>query len=205
MTQTEAIELLQQMGIVYLDENNVLQLSNIGDATFVNSDTGKAFKFGVNSEGDLIGTEIPDTNLEKRLKRVSGTNPISESDGYRGFIARLLCAEAGKDALSQTVSDVGSLSDRVKIGAVYCPLTTDTKHGCSHGFIELENTSNSDIQLEGVYLHYLHPSESTFVIDQLPLTGILKAGNTYLIRCKQYADPAINADVMINVDSYDQE
>lgn len=205
MTQTEIIEMLQQMGIVYLDENNVLQLSSIGDATFVNSDTGKAFKFEVNSEGDLVGNEVPDTSLAERIEAVSGTNPISTEDGFRGFISRLLCAEAGKSAITAT-SDVGSLSDRVKIGAVYCPLKTDTKFGCSHGFIELENTSNSDIQLEGVYLHYLHPTATADdVVEHLPLKGVLKAGNTYLIRCKKYADPEANADVVINVDSFDQE
>ena len=205
MTQTEIIEMLQQMGIVYLDENNVLQLSSIGDATFVNSDTGKAFKFEVNSEGDLVGNEVPDTSLAERIEAVSGTNPISTEDGFRGFISRLLCAEAGKSATTAT-SDVGLLSDRVKIGAVYCPLETDTKFGCSHGFIELENTSDSDIQLEGVYLHYLHPTAtSDGVVEHLPLKGVLKAGNTYLIRCKKYADPETNADVVINVDSFDQE
>lgn len=205
MTQTEIIEMLQQMGIVYLDENNVLQLSSIGDATFVNSDTGKAFKFEVNSEGDLVGNEVPDTSLAERIEAVSGTNPISTEDGFRGFISRLLCAEAGKSATTAT-SDVGLLSDRVKIGAVYCPLKTDTKFGCSHGFIELENTSGSDIQLEGVYLHYLHPTATADdVVEHLPLKGVLKAGNTYLIRCKKYADPEVNADVVINVDSFDQE
>jgi hypothetical protein len=205
MTQTEIIEMLQQMGIVYLDENNVLQLSSIGDATFVNSDTGKAFKFEVNSEGDLVGNEVPSTSLAKRIEAVSGSLPISTEDGYRGFISRLLCAEKGTNATT-TTTDVGLASDRVKIGAVYCPLKTDTKFGCSHGFIELENTSDSDIQLEGVYLHYLHPTlTANDVVEHLPLKGVLKAGNTYLIRCKKYADPETNADVVINVDSFDQE
>lgn len=204
MTQTEIIEMLQDMGIVYLDDDKVLQLSNIGDITFVNSDTNKAFKFEVNSEGDLVGTEVPNTSLEDRIEAVS-SDKFSREDGYRGFISRLLCAENGKNAIT-TTSDVGLLSDRVKIGAVYCPLKTDTKFGCSHGFIELENTSSSDIQLEGVYLHYLHPTNTANdVVEHLPLKGVLKAGSTYLIRCKKYADPETNADVVINVDSFDQE
>lgn len=203
MTQTEVIELLQKMGIVYFDETNTLQLSSISDATFINSDTGKQFKFEVNPEGDLIGTEIPDKTLAQRIKDVSNTNPISTEDSFRGFIARLLCAEDGKSA--SATSDVGLNSDRVKIGAVYCPLTTDTKFGCSHGYIELENTSDVDIPLEGVYLHYLHPINSGYKVDHLALKGILKAGSTYLIRCKKYADPTVNSDVVIKVEDYDQE
>lgn len=203
MTQTEVIELLQKMGIVYFDETDTLQLSGIGDATFINSDTGKQFKFAVSPEGDLVGTEIPEKTLAQRIKDVSNTNPISTEDSFRGFIARLLCAEDGKSA--SATSDVGLNSDRVKIGAVYCPLTTDTKFGCSHGYIELENTSDVDIPLEGIYLHYLHPINSGYKVDHLALKGILKAGSTYLIRCKKYADPTVNSDVVIKVEDYDQE
>ena len=70
---------------------------------------------------------------------------ISEDTSYRGFIARLLCAEQGKDPFA--TSDVGQCADRVLITSVYCPLASDTKFGCTHGFVELENTTNSDIPI----------------------------------------------------------
>ena len=207
MGETDIIEMLQKMGIAYFDNEGKLQLSKISDATFINSDTGKSFKFEVSPEGELVGNEIPEKTLSDRINNLKNSGKtISEDTSYRGFIARLLCAEQGKDPFA--TSDVGQCADRVLITSVYCPLASDTKFGCTHGFVELENTTNSDIPLEGCYLHFLRPSsttESGFEVIHLPLKGVLKSGSTYLVRCKKYADVNLNADVVINVDSYDQE
>lgn len=203
MTETEVLELLEKMGIVYSDENG-LQLSPIGDATFIHNDTGKAFKFEVDSKGELRSTEIPELSLSTRVDSANISEDDSDFTNFRGFIAKLHCAENNIDVSS--TKDIGLNSDRVKIGAVYCPLITDVKHGCSHGFIELENTSDKDIPLEGMYLHYLHPGEgNASIVEHLGLKGILKSGSTYLIRCKKYADVENTSDVFVQVDSYDQE
>lgn len=204
MTQEEILNMLEDMGIVYVDDTG-LQLSDISDITFINTDTGKRFKFGVTSEGELKSDEIPAEKLEAIVSRLG--NNISKENGKRGFISRLLCRMDGNntDAAAAT-SDLRLRSDRVKIGAFYAPLKTDTKFGCSHGYIELENTSDSDIPLDNVYIHFMHPNASNnLVIDKLELDGYVPAGGTYLIRCKQYADPKINADVFINVDTFDKE
>lgn len=204
MTEQEMLDKLQEMGIVYIDDTG-LQLSKISDVTFINQNTGKTFKFEVDSEGDLKSTEIPSVTLAKKIENLSrSTYPISQNSDFRGFIAKLLAGEANVNPLS--TSDLRLRSDRVKIGAVYCPLNTDTKFGCSHGYIELENTSDEDIPLDGCYLHYLYTDgENNLNILHLELDGIIPAGSTYLIRCKKYADKNTDADVFITVDSYDKE
>jgi hypothetical protein len=192
------------MGIVYIDDTG-LQLSKISDVTFINQNTGKTFKFEVDSEGDLKSTEIPSETLADKIQKLSrSTYPISQNSDFRGFIAKLLAGESNVNPLA--TSDLRLNSDRVKIGAVYCPLNTDTKFGCSHGYIELENTSDKDIPLDGCYLHYLYTNEDNVLnILHLELDGVIPKGGTYLIRCKKYADKNTDSDVFITVDSYDKE
>lgn len=204
MTEIEVIEKLKSMGILYTDESG-LQLSSVGDITFINNDTNSAFKVAVDANGELISTAVPNKTLAEKIKDLqNSTNKVSTVNDIRGFVARVHAAENEINPFA--TSDIGVNADRIKIGSVYCPLTTDVKFGCSHGFIELENTSDRDFPLDGCYLHYLHPATTgNLEVIALPLNGILKSGSTYLIRCKQYADASTNADVFISVDSYDQE
>jgi hypothetical protein len=206
MTVTEMIEKLEELGIVYVDGSG-LQLSNVSDVTFIDNNTGKKFKFEVNSEGELKSTELPSQTLKDRVNALSETTyAIDTTSQIRGFVAKLFASE--KSVNPTQGGDLRLNSDRVKIGAVYGPLNTDTKFGCSHGYIELENTSNKDFPLDGCYLHYVHPNKtnpSKLDCEHLALSGIIPAGGTYLVRCKQYADQKLDADVFINVDSYDIE
>lgn len=203
MTEQEMIDKLEELGIVYIDDTG-LQLSNISDVTFINNDTGKKFKFAVDSNGNLNSKELPEHILADRIASLSPE--LSTNSEIRGFVSKLFASENG---LNPTVGgDLKLNSDRIKIGAIYAPLVTDTKFGCSHGYIELENTSDKDFPLQGCYLHYLHPNKinaSILDCEHLELDGILPAGGTYLIRCKKYADPELDADVFINVNSFDLE
>lgn len=211
MTPQQLIEELKKLGIVYTDENG-LQLNSIADVTFVHQATGKQFKFEVDAEGELRSSELPKTDelLVSRinaLKKTSGE--ISTDQHIRGFVSKLHYGETKPSTLNMnTTSDVKINSDRVKIGAVYMPLTTDTVFGCSHAFIELENTSDKDFPLNGCYLHYIHPNKENSAvtdIEHLELEGVLHAGSTFLIRGKQYSDPKINSDTYIDVDDFDME
>lgn len=204
MEKEEILEMLKNMGIVYEDETG-LHLSDVADVTFVNNDTNKKYKFGVDSEGVLKGKELPETSLTQLVANLENSNyPISKTSDIRGFIGKLLSGIDNIDPLG--TFDHGLNSDRVKIGAFYAPLKTDTKFGCSHGYIELENTSDEDIPLDNVYLHFLHPRTSgQLTVDSLELDGYIPAGGTYLIRCKKYADPNLDADVFIDVKTFDKE
>ena len=208
MTDQQLIEKLKELGIVYettTDGESSLQLSSISDVTFIHQATGKQFKFEVNAEGSLVSSEIPSKTLEKRIAALSKSQyAISETNQYRGFVAKLHCSENSTSPIN--TNDVKLNSDRVKIGAVYMPLTTDTVFGCSHAYVELENTSDKDFPLNGCYLHFLHPDNSNNPkVEHLALEGILPAGSTFLIRGKKYSDASTSSSTFISVDTYDME
>lgn len=61
---------------------------------------------------------------------------------------------------------------------------------CSHNYVELGNGSKKDINLNGLYLLYTDcskrlESDIGYVWQYLPLTGVIKAGSTFVIRGKQ--------------------
>lgn len=78
---------------------------------------------------------------------------------------------------------------------------------CSHNYVELGNGSKKDINLNGLYLLYTDcskrlESDIGYVWQYLPLTGVIKAGSTFVIRGRQ--TNTIKGS-MIKVDSYDME
>lgn len=225
MTALEIVQKLQELGLVYIGDNeDSWQLNAIEGFTMINNETGRQYTFEVDPYGNLkCKQEINDKNLLDRLKDAglysSNGTPVetatrNPANLVRGFIGRLGYLE-GKNAGANisTDKDIGLYADRLKIGAFYAPCKTTKAYGCTHGYIELENTGKSPINLKGINLYYTYYDESynnpvnTSVHNRtiyLPLTGSIPAGGTYLIRCKQYAEPS-EANVFINVDTYDQE
>lgn len=200
MTQEELINALKEMGIVY-ESGGGLNINNLSvdGITFVHTASGKKFKFYVNSQGELCNDEIPDESmlLNNRATKVQYT-PTKNVRGYIG------CLGAKESGLKWN-ADLGLGADRLKIGAFYAPFSTDLAHGCTHSFIELENTSNKDIALSGCYLHLTRPNEDgNQVTYSLPLTGIIKAGGTYLVRGAKHTEPE-DPNAYIKVNTCDQE
>ena len=200
MTQEEMLSKLKELGIVILDNDN-LELSNLQDIIFINNETNKKYKLSINPYGNIVTQEIIDDTLEQRTKEFTFTKDI------RGFIGqyRLQQHNSNNDvaAFSRT-NNIGLYSDRLQIAAIYNPLPTDTIYGCTHSYIELQNTSDVDFPLTGCYLHLAHTVNNEIVVEHLALNGIIYAGETYLIRGKKWAEPT-DKNVFINVDQYDQE
>ena len=195
MDEAGLIEKLKEMGIVR-EEGQGLEINDISDLTFIHQDTGSKFKFIVDSSGELRSQKLG-VSSELLSFRTQG---IELKDNVRGFIGQLRSAE---NNVSNIAIDAGINADRVKIGAFYAPLKDDEIHGCNRAFVELENTSDSDFYLDGCYLHYTCPNSiNEQIVYHLPLTGCLKAGSTYLVVGKKYAN---DANVYIHVDSFDQE
>ena len=205
MTQTEVINLLKEMGIVKQDGQD-LQINDIADLTFIHSDSGKKFKFKVDSDGNLNSQEVPSRSQLLASRVVSSKVELKKN--VRGFIGQLRIAENNNTLGNVEIGvaqDARIYADRVKIGAFYAPFEGDQVHGCSRAFVELENTADCDFSLEGCYLHFTCPNETnTQIVYHLPLTGTLKAGGTYLIVGKQYAQNS-DSNVYIKVNSFDQE
>lgn len=216
MSETEIIQWLATNGIIVTNNDdpnlNTLRLNNIEDVTFKHEATGKTFKFTVNENGELESQEIPKTNqtFDYKVAQINNDPTKNLVDDYvRGFVAQVRMAEAGVNP-GNSAKDIKLNSDRLKIGAFYAPFYTDLAHGCTHSYVELENTSTVDIPLTGLYLHLTKPVENnngtgfSQEIFSLPLTGTIPAGGTYLIRGKRHtADNDSNA--YIKVSTYDQE
>lgn len=207
MTDEELREKLGELGII-VDTNGNLSLNNIGDITFIHQNTGKKFKFTVNERGELESQEVPNSTFSGQIKN---SKDLSEEildnneKTVRGFIS--LFNKRNNDGINgiNVDKDLKLDTDRIRIGAFYAPLKNDIVHGCSHSYVELENTSNKDYPLVGCYLHWTGViNEGNRVVYHLPLTGTIKAGSTYLIRGKQHAEFE-DSNVFIKVKTYDQE
>ena len=234
MNVQELIEKLESAGFIDLidpvyDESTGelkslkdVELSSIGSITFINNKTQESTRYEIDSKGELVGyKETPDKdkffNIIKGITDTDAANQLidvnldtAQPSSRRGFIARV-----------NKVTDIGNdaklKSDRVKIGAFFAPVYgTSTKFGCSHSFIEIENSSQTDYYLDGCYLHYaggiigkrIVGDDIEYVYTQatyhIPLKGKLPAGGTFLIRGKQYADPN-SPNTYIKVNTYDLE
>ena len=210
MEKQEIIAWLAKNGIIVTDEGGDLKISQIADITFVHQGTGKKFKFEADAEGKLHSTELSNDYYEGTggILSVNSFNPEEAEWGIRGFVGTLGDKKlAAKNKAIAVDKDHGLYSDRVKIGAIYAPAASLTSYGCSHAYIELENTSDQDFLLTGCYLHYATgisgetPDITTY---HLALEGVIPAGGTYLIRGKQYTDPG-QANCFINVSTFDKE
>ena len=200
-TMEEIIETLEGMGIVQ-NSKKQLELNPVESVTFVHNDTGKAYKFKTNAYGELESNIVRTDTVANRL----GEKQLEEDFHLdRGVVAQVRFKEANK-AAGAYEKDGGLLADRVKISAIYAPLKTDAVYGCTHAYIELENTSDKDWNLEGCYLHYARTNDddNNVQVYHLALDGYIPAGGTYLIRGKQYAYPE-DKNVYINVSTYDKE
>ena len=210
MEKQQIIEWLAANGIIVSDEGGDLVLGPVADITFVHQGTGKKFKFETDAEGNLHATELSGKTYEDIFNNLS-FDPDTAPKDIRGFVGTLGDLEMTRKGINPGKDkDHGLYSDRVKIGAIYAPKSTLTVHGCSHAYIELENTSDQDFLLDGCYLHYATGTSgkdgetADIQTYHLALEGYIPAGGTYLIRGKQYTSPD-QANCFINVATYDKE
>lgn len=240
MTDKEIIQALKKMGIIVnveysadeygeytvIKSLNHVSLAPVADITFINQETGNKFKYSVDSEGNLVGKYAGNENSEENtiedfLNRVNPDGYDQENyQAVRGFICDYLSRKSGKTKLIDGVNkskDTGKQSDRLRFSSFYAPIVTDEKHGCTHSFIELENTSEVDIPLTGIYLHFFNPAENHYhkdgtdvvldepaVVHHLALDGVIKAGGTYLIRGAKHAE-FDDESAFIKVKTFDKE
>ena len=224
MTDKEIIEALEKMGIIvnnphYIEDEDGemtklesfgnISLKPIADVTFVNQDTNKKFTFTVDPEGNLVGKDKSAQTIEEYLRETEQSSKYDEQDDYkavRGFSSDYLFMKTNSRDNIYLTDDAGKLSDRLRISSFYAPIITDDVHGCTHSFVELENTSEVDIPLTGVYLHFYDPAGNDFsgAVHHLELDGVCKAGGTYLIRGAKHAE-FDDASAFIKVKTYDKE
>ena len=222
MNQQEIIELLRKNGIINIDANGTTPVSfnDIADITFINQNTGKRFRFEVNNDGELHSTELTENDFYKRLFKEEqdsngnitlidrlgiNSNEIKNIRGFIGSLGNMEHPDASISGTANYMGDLGLYSDRLKIGAIYAPNQYQKVFGCSHAYIELENTSNEPINLDDFYIHYARKiNGEEIILSSLQLNGHIPGGGTYLIRGKQYSDFK-QPNTYIKVDTYDIE
>lgn len=214
MTNEEIVAKLAEMGIVVnveynadgeIESINNMSLAPISDFTFVNGDTGKKFTFTVDNEGNLVGKDKSAKTLAEELGSSVSSFDIPSGQDYkavRGFSSDYFLRKDGKASDLNKDGDVKKNSDRLRFSSFYAPIATDTSHGCTHSFVELENTSDKDIPLTGMYLHFYNPYEDK--VYHLALEGVVKSGSTYLIRGAKHAE-FDDESAFIKVRTFDQE
>ena len=225
MTSQEILKALVEQGLInitfrdssYTSEEELYSIDNIIDYSFndisaikfINGETGKKFNVTIDPYGKLVSEEESNVSLASLLRIGTETSilktlyPDFESD--RAFVAQVNHNLYNTDI----TKDMKLKADRIQIGAIYAPLNTDTIFGCSHGYIELVNTSDKDFYLDGCYMHYSSTPDYTITnnikYSKLALKGYIPKGGTYLIRCKKYSTNDNDSNLYIHVDSYDQE
>lgn len=223
MTDREIVQALEKMGIIvnveYNSEHEIIEgslknisLAPVSGITFINNETNKKFTFTVDTEGNLVGKSDVDDTIEAFLNSLgerAGDYDATDYVAVRGFICDYLSRLNNETTLLDGVNkqgDTANKSDRLRISSFYAPITTDEVHGCTHSFIELENTSDKDIPLKGIYLHFFNPSENDYegAVHHLALDGIIKAGSTYLIRGAKHAE-LDDESAFIKVKTFDKE
>lgn len=93
---------------------------------------------------------------------------------------------------------------KLYINEVYCggeEATETSINYASHNFVELANLTKEDLELEGCSLQYTKNGKDWKV---LPLSGVIKAGSTFLIRGAQCSNPN-SPTTKIHVDTFDME
>lgn len=225
MTRLEIAEKLVEMGIVidaeFNDQGELVSLNNIklndiSSFTMINSETNKKFTFTVDPYGNLVGKDMSDKSISEILEKEGVQVDFNqETENVRGFSANYFTRVYNKSS-SEGAPNKGKLSftsDRIRISSFYAPLETDNVHGCSHSFIELENSSPYDFPLKDIYLHFYNPgaiynsATDTYSgkVYHLALDGVLKAGSTYLVRGAQHVERMDDVNCFIKVNTYDKE
>ena len=133
---------------------------------------------------DLVG----DDGNEYRVKIVNGEPVAIRMDAFN--------AEDAKDEGQNPTIYTGLI-----INSMYGGGDALTGVPVSHGFIELYNFTNKEMNLKGLYLWYRAKAGNW---QSLKLEGIVPARHSFLIRCAQHAAPYA-VGVRCNIINYDMQ
>lgn len=207
-------------------EETTISFNRVSGVTFIHEPSNSSYLFKIDSEGKLHSIKINNNlTLSSRIAKLNSNTATDsssfikyeqkENDNYnyfhRGVVGEVNVREdyaSGKTDVGHGFSNRKLKSDRIKIGAFYAPLDTNKVNGCTHAYVELENTSDVDFELDGVYLYHfrtvLKDGDYVKEVNYLKLEGSIPAGGTYLIRGKKYTD-FNDANAFIKVETFDIE
>ena len=144
------------------------------------------FLKGADNLGDDFVDLVGDDGKEYRVKIVNGEAVAMRMDAFT--------AEDAKDEGLNPNAFTGLIINQMYGGGEAIEGTP-----ISHGFIELYNFTNKEMNLKGIYLWYRAKAGSW---QNLPLQGILPPRHSFLVRCAQHAIP-FSQGVRHNIMEYD--
>ena len=143
---------------------------------------------GANNLGDDFVDLVGDDGQQYRVKIVNGEPVAMRMDAFT--------AEDAKDEGQNPTIYTGLI-----INSMYGGGDAKTGVPMSHGFVELYNYSNKEMNLKGIYLFVRGKSGNW---QSLKLEGIVPPRHSFLVRCNQHAVP-YSAGVRCNIENYDMQ
>ena len=143
---------------------------------------------GANNLGNDFVDLVGDDGQQYRVKIVNGEPVAMRMDAFT--------AEDAKDEGQNPTIYTGLI-----VNAMYGGGDAKTGVPMSHGFIELYNYSNNEMNLKGIYLWVRGKSGNW---QSLKLEGIVPPRHSFLVRCNQHAVP-YSAGVRCNIVNYDMQ
>lgn len=180
---------------------NSTNLSPLSEITFIHEGSQKKFNITIDSNGELKSREI------ENIPSDSGND--SEDFVSRGAVAYYNLGTGYETQSASLLSAVQGTSmivkgDRVRISEWYVPTETQTQFNCSHDFIEITNCGTDDYPLSDTKIFFVKTVNGEKTIESFPLTGVVKAGSSYTIRCAQHLS-LTSPIAHIKVANYDLE
>ena len=161
---------------------------------------------------ELIPLSVDGQNKAVQVKYLKGADNLSESyidlvgDDENTYRVRVVNGKAiatnieafnGEDATVESKNPTTFTG--LIINQMYGGGDAITNTPISHGFIELYNFTNKEINLKGIYLWYRALAGSW---QSLALQGIVPPRHSFLIRCGQHSQ-FYSAGVRYNIEDYD--
>lgn len=161
---------------------------------------------------ELIPVSADGTAKAVKVKYLKGADNLSENhvdlvaeDGntYRAMIknGELVAVPMEVFTKEPAVEGENTLFDGLVINMMYGGGTSIVETPLSHGFIELYNFRDEDLNLNGLYLWYRAKAGNW---QSLALQGIVKSRHSFLIRCGQH-NPFHAQCVRYNIVDYDMD
>ena len=160
---------------------------------------------------EMIPVAIDGQNKMVMVKNIKGADNLTEDyveitgdddNKYRVMVKNGKVVAVPVEVFEKDISNIVNKEYfGLIINQMYGGGSVTTGTPVSHGFIELYNFNNKDINLKGVYLWYRSKGSGW---QSLALEGIVPAKHSFLIRGKQHTAP-YSQGVRLNVMNYDME
>jgi len=160
---------------------------------------------------EMIPIAIDGQNKMVKVKNIKGADNLTEDyveitgdddNKYRVMVKNGKVVAVPAEVFEKDISNIVNKEYfGLVINQMYGGGNVTTGTPVSHGFIELYNFNNKDINLKGVYLWYRSKGSGW---QSLALEGIVPAKHSFLIRGRQHTAP-YSQGVRLNVMNYDME